>query len=106
MTERAQERRHGERIVLTPPLRARIADAEVRLMDVGMLGARVHSDGPIATDGSTTLRFRWDDEEIAIDCNVVRSDLHPTRDAAAENIFESGVRFAPSGEGAQRLSRM
>jgi sigma-B regulation protein RsbU (phosphoserine phosphatase) len=106
MTERAQERRHGERIVLTPPLHARIADAEVRLMDVGMLGARVHSDAPIAVNGNTTLRFRWDNEEIAIDCNIVRSDLHPARDAAAENIFESGVRFVPTGEGAQRLSRM
>ena len=106
MTERAQERRHGERIVLTPPLRARIADADVRLMDVGMLGARVHSDAPIAVDGNTTLRFEWDEEEIAIDCNVVRSDLNPSREAAAENIFESGIRFVPTGEGAQRLNRM
>src|ERR1051326_7890628 len=103
---RPGDRRHGERIVLTPPLTARIADAEVRLVDVGMLGARVHSDAPIPVDGKTKLRFRWDEEEIAIDCNVVRSDLHPSREAAAENIFESGVRFAATGEGAQRLGRM
>jgi sigma-B regulation protein RsbU (phosphoserine phosphatase) len=106
MTERAQERRLGERIVLTPPLHARIADAEVRLIDVGMLGARVHSDAPIPVNGDTTLRFRWNDEEIAIDCNVVRSDLHPSREAAAQNIFESGVRFVANGDGATRLTRM
>ena len=97
---RPGDRRHGERIVLTPPLNARIADAEVRLMDVGMLGARVHSDAPIPVDGKTTLRFRWDEEEIAIDCNVVRSDLHPSRE------FESGIRFVANGDGAQKLLRM
>ena len=57
MTERrAQERRHGERIVLTPPLHARIADAEVRLMDVGMLGARVHSDAYFGRRNGSTSR--------------------------------------------------
>jgi len=106
MTDRAQERRHGERIVLTPPLRARIADAEVRLMDVGMLGACIHSEAPIAIDGNTMLRFEWNDEEIAIDCNVVRSDRQPSRETTAETFFESGVRFVPTEVGAQRLSRM
>jgi sigma-B regulation protein RsbU (phosphoserine phosphatase) len=107
MTERRlQERRHGERIVLTPPLPARIADADVRLIDVGMHGARVLSEAPIPVNGSATLRFEWHEEEIAIDCSVVRFDLHPAIEAAAANIFESGVQFAPTGEGATRLSRM
>ena len=106
MSDKAQERRHGERIVLTPPLRARIADADVTLVDVGMLGARLYSDAPIPVDGNTTLRFEWNDEEFTIDCNVVRSDLHPSREAAAQNIFESGVRFAANGDGATRLTRM
>jgi sigma-B regulation protein RsbU (phosphoserine phosphatase) len=106
MNERAQERRNGERIMLSPPLRARIAGAEVHLVDVGLLGARLHSDAPIPVDGSTTLRFEWDEEEIAIDCNVVRSDLQPSIEAASPNIFESGVRFAPQGESGARLSRM
>jgi sigma-B regulation protein RsbU (phosphoserine phosphatase) len=101
-----QERRHGERVVLAPPLPARIGDAEVTLVDVGLRGARVQSTQPIAPNGRATLSFRWQDEEIALDCNVVRSDLHPSRDAAPAAIFESGIQFMYDAETASRFTRM
>jgi sigma-B regulation protein RsbU (phosphoserine phosphatase) len=103
---RAQERRHGERVMLAPPLPARIGEAEVTLVDLGMRGARVQSARPIAIDGRATLRFQWQDEEIALDCNVVRSDLHPQRDAAPPAIFESGVQFVHDEETARRFTRL
>lgn len=101
-----QERRHGERVLLAPPLPARLHDRDVVIVDVGVFGARIHSPEPLAADGPAKLTFSWDDDEIAIECNVIRSDLHPTADAGTHAAFEAGVQFLSPPEGHPRFRRM
>jgi phosphoserine phosphatase RsbU/P len=106
MAELVQERRHGERVVLSPPLQCHIRDCEVSIVDLGMLGARVRHDRPLVIDGPAKLTFHWDGEEIALDCNVVRSDLQPSLEAAPESIFETGVQFVHPEQANAHFRRM
>ena len=106
MDRQHQERRHGERVVLTPPLPARIYEREVMLMDVGLFGARLQSPEPLQANGVARLQFDWDDDQITLDCHVVRSDLHPTAETAPAAIFEAGVQFVQSPENVPRFRRM
>src|SRR5512142_2717212 len=93
MAELVQERRQGERVVLSPPLQCSLHGCEVSLVDLGIAGARVRHRAPLAVNGPAKLTFAWDGEEIALDCNVVRSDLQPALEATPEKIFETGVQF-------------
>ena len=68
-----QDRRRAERLLLPSPIAGRMADRDVRIVDIGILGTRVEHDEPLMV-GPHTLRFAWDGEEIEVDCTVVRSD--------------------------------
>jgi phosphoserine phosphatase RsbU/P len=80
-----QDRRRAERLPLPSPLSGRISDRQVRILDIGILGTRVEHDEPLLV-GPQTLRFRFDGEEIAINCTVLRSE-------PSESIFHSGLQF-------------
>lgn len=105
MVDIAQERRHGERVVLSPPLTGRIADAAVTMVDLGMLGARVRHGAPLVA-GVSKLSFQWADEEFELDCNIVRSDLQPSLEASRSNIFETGIRFLNPDAASSKFRRM
>jgi phosphoserine phosphatase RsbU/P len=81
-----QERRKGERLLLTPPISGRVEDRPVRLINIGTLGTTVEHEEPLMVGGSQTLRFQWDGEEIVVDCTVVHSQK-------TDNIFSSGLSF-------------
>lgn len=82
-----QERRKAERLLLSPPIRGRVQNADVRMVNIGSLGITVEHDQPlIVGEAPQTLRFQWDGEEIVVDCTVVHSKK-------ADNIFSSGLRF-------------
>jgi sigma-B regulation protein RsbU (phosphoserine phosphatase) len=106
MADPIQERRHGERVVLSPPLTGRIEGAAVTMVDLGIHGARVRHEGEIPASDTSRLSFEWDGDEITLDCHVVRSDVHPDLEAAAPNIFESGVQFTHPEQGTSRFRRM
>lgn len=106
MAETIQERRHGERVVLSPPLSGRIEGAEVTMVDLGIHGARVRHEGAIPASGPSKLSFEWDGDEITLDCHIVRSDVHPAVEAAAANTFESAVQFVHPEQGNSRFRRM
>ncbi len=81
-----QERRKAERLLLTPPITARVQDHDVRMVNIGVLGITVEHEQPLVAGGPQKLRFQWDGEEIAVDCTV----LHSKKVA---NIFSSGLSF-------------
>ncbi len=81
-----QERRKAERLLLTSPIVGRVQDRHVRLVDIGSLGTTVEHDEPLIVGGPQKLRFRWDGEEIVVDCTVVHSQK-------IANIFSTGLSF-------------
>jgi phosphoserine phosphatase RsbU/P len=68
------ERRRAERLPLSPPVAGRVQDRAVRLLDIGENGTRIEHDEPLIAGGPHELRFRWDGDEIAVDCDVVHSE--------------------------------
>jgi sigma-B regulation protein RsbU (phosphoserine phosphatase) len=81
-----QERRRAERLLLTSPITGRVQDHDVRMIDIGVSGTRVEHDEPLMVGGSQKLRFRFDGEEVTVDCTVVHSDRHA-------GIWSSGLHF-------------
>src|SRR4051812_46893803 len=85
-----QERRTAERIVLSPPVEAHLRDQKVRILDIGPRGIRVENTEPLAVHSAQRITFRWDEDEIAVDCMVARSDIEPSDGL---NIFHTGLEF-------------
>ena len=81
-----QERRRTERLPLVPPIDARLQNHDVRLVDIGALGARVEHDQPLIVGRPDTLRFRWNNEQVGVECAVVHSEMNGGR-------LSSGLRF-------------
>lgn len=84
-----QERRKAERLHIMPPISAEMQDKEVRIVNIGTLGTTVEHDKPLIVGGPHKLRFRWDGEEITVDCTVVHSQK-------TANIFSTGLSFVGS----------
>ena len=89
----AQERRKTDRVVLSPPLRGRVGDHSITMVDLGALGARIRHEEPIEINGPTRLTFDWEGEEVAVECRIVRAQANPEMEIVSPNIFESGLQF-------------
>ncbi len=88
--ERPQERREFQRLNLEPPIPATLGLVAVSILEIGVLGARVHHTAPVDAH-KTELHFRHHDHEISLKCELVRtSEKH---DAYSGTEFESGLRF-------------
>ena len=81
-----QERRRAERLLLSSPIAGQVQDSHVRLIDIGVSGTRVEHDEPLIPGGPQKLCFRWDGEDVIVDCSVVHSEKHGS-------VFSSGLRF-------------
>lgn len=81
-----QDRRRAERLLLSSPISGRVAEHDVRIVDIGILGTRIEHDEPLLV-GPQTLQFQWDGEEIEVDCTILR-----TESSAA--VFHSGLQFS------------
>src|SRR5207244_3421221 len=81
-----QERRKADRLHLTPSIHGRMQENEVRLVNIGVLGTTVEHEKPLIVGGPHKLRFKWDGEEIEVDCTVVHSEQKA-------NIFKTGLSF-------------
>jgi hypothetical protein len=100
-----EERREFQRLRLDPPLAATFGDEDVRLLEVGVLGARMRH-APSLDLARGELRFRWGSDDIAMRCEIVRT-VGPDRAKYAGNGCESGVRFlAALGHSGDRLRDM
>ena len=100
-----EERREFQRLTLDPPMPATFGTSPVSILEVGVLGARVHHAEPLDIKYAE-LRFAYNDVAIALKCELIRtfaSRHSPYPDTGQE----SGLRFlAAIGESGDHLRAM
>ncbi len=102
---RGEERREFQRLQLDPPIPGTFSATAVSLIEVGVLGCRFHHGEPL-TDETGELRFSHYGEEIAMKCEVVRTNDSQHAKYPGSGL-ESGIRFlAAIGESGDRLRTM
>ncbi|HVR44877.1 MAG TPA: PilZ domain-containing protein [Thermoanaerobaculia bacterium] len=93
----SDDRRRLERVQIEEPIRARLGDQEARIVDLGLLGARVEHGRELEVGIETRLEFAWEAEAIAIDVRVTRCAFQPIlSEARSELIYFSGLQFVSS----------
>jgi hypothetical protein len=99
------ERREFQRLTLDPSVPGTFGTTAVSLMEVGVLGSRIHHAAPLGEQYGE-LRFSHGSDEIAMKCEVIRSV--PSQQAKYPGSgVESGLRFlAAIGESGDRLRNM
>ena len=102
--------RRVQRVHLPLPVTARFGSNQVVLVDISVLGARIEHHLPIGTTtgNSADLAFTWDDEDISVDCRVVRSRLERfSTGADGLTIYHTGLEFMdPTYEVRSTLKRI
>lgn len=100
--------RRVQRIHLPQPLVARLGASQVLLVDISTLGARVEHHTPLSAGAFVRFGFKWNDEEIATDCRIVRSRLERfSTGANGLTIYHSGLEFEAVADAMRlRLKRM
>jgi hypothetical protein len=86
--------RRVERVRLAQPLIARLGAAQVVLVDVSILGARVEHHQPLAAGAFSKLTFEWEGRPLTLGCRIVRSRLE--RFSVGSNgltVYHSGLEF-------------
>ena len=90
---RPEERREFQRLQLKHPLPATLGGAQAKLLEIGILGARLEHADPVTSDFAE-LRFN----DVAMKCELVR------RNKPTPAGLESAVRFlAAMGDSGDRL---
>ncbi len=101
-----KERREFQRLQLEKPLTGQFRDRDVRILEIGVLGARIaHTDGCHEGDQGI-LRFDWGTTSVALESQVVRSS--PAAAPEGQSVaHQSGLRFITAiGESDSTLRRM
>jgi hypothetical protein len=100
------DRRRVERVTFSEPHPARLAGQAARLLDLGMLGARIRHEQPIDAGADVTLEFEYDGEAVSARGRVTRCDFQPVlSEARGERIFITAIEFVsadPSSAAAVR----
>jgi hypothetical protein len=100
-----EERREFQRLRLEPSIPGTFAATAVALVEVGVLGARVHHGMPL-DEKNGELRFAYEGEELALRCEVVRT-IDSQNAKYPGSGLESGIRFvAAVGDSGDRLRAM
>jgi len=89
VTQTFKERREFQRLALEEPVTGSFASQQVKIVEIGVLGARVMHEASIEEGTSGSLRFEWNGSEAELDCHVVRTEHAP-----GSHEFVSGLRFA------------
>jgi hypothetical protein len=93
---RPEERREFQRLTLNPSITGTLGSTPVTIIEIGVLGARVHHEG-VLTNEYPKLHFSHAGNDIAIKCEVIRTS----------GTMQSGVRFlAAIGDSGDRLRDM
>jgi hypothetical protein len=86
--------RRVQRVHLAQPILARLGTAQVVLVDLSTLGARIEHHMPLQAGGRARLFFECEDEEISTDCRIVRSRLERfSVGADGLTVYHSGLEF-------------
>lgn len=80
-----EERREFQRLRLDPAIAGTLGTIPVSILEIGVLGARVRHDQPIAQE-FVELQFSSESERIAVRCQVVRT-------LSVASAMQSGLRF-------------
>ncbi|HEX7190314.1 MAG TPA: hypothetical protein VF381_01975 [Thermoanaerobaculia bacterium] len=86
-----EERREFQRLRVDPPIPASYAVTPVSLIEIGVLGARLHHAEKLDRDDGE-LRFSFEGQEIALKCEVVRT-IESQASKYPGSGMESGIRF-------------
>lgn len=103
MKPEVRERREFQRLKLAQPLAAQFGLRAVKVIEIGVPGARIEHEGPIKSNTSASLSFVWAGEPIELEAELVRSTIAkaspsllgtPDNPAAgAHAIYHSGLHF-------------
>ena len=98
---RPEERREFQRLHLTHPIPAALGGTPVKLVEVGILGARVQHAEDIRAEYAE-LRFQHGGDEIAMRCEVVRANTE-SRNAGRETAVRFLAAIGDSGDHLREL---
>lgn len=100
--------RRVQRVHLAQPLLARLGSAQVLLVDISVLGARVEHHVPLAAGGYATFSFLWEGQQIATHCRIVRSRLERfSVGTDGLTVYHAGLEFeAVAADTKARLKAM
>lgn len=86
--------RRVQRVHLPQPLVARLGSAQVAVIDISILGARIEHHSPLIAGAESRLVFTWEGEEIAIACRIARSHIERLNsDGEGLTVYHSGLEF-------------
>ncbi|HVR43160.1 MAG TPA: PilZ domain-containing protein [Thermoanaerobaculia bacterium] len=91
-----RERREFQRLLLPDGVPARFGDDGVRLLEIGVSGARFEHDGREPVGRTSPLRFEWEGEAISLEVEVIRSS--PAADHRDGRLHHVGVLFLGADE--------
>ncbi|MGH9456182.1 MAG: hypothetical protein ACRD2J_00905 [Thermoanaerobaculia bacterium] len=96
-----RERREFQRFHLDEPIEARFGEQPVRLVEIGISGARLEHPDRQPVGRVDRLAFEWKGDSHALHAEVVRSTLAPSAaETDAEAVHHSGVFFVGAAEAA------
>jgi hypothetical protein len=100
-----EERREFQRLTLDPPIPATFGATAVSILEIGVLGSRVHHAEPLDITYAE-LRFSHGENEISLKCELVRT-FSSRHSQYPDTGLESGLRFlAAIGESGDYLRTM
>lgn len=86
--------RRVQRVHLAQPLVARLGSAQVVLVDLSVLGARVEHSVPLIAGALTRLTFDFEGAEMVLECRIVRSRLERfSVGSDGLTVYHSGLEF-------------
>lgn len=103
-----KERRTFQRLKLANPILATVNGVSALILDIGMDGAFIEHYGAVKKGDRFELSFRWQGQELAFTCEVVRTNV--VREATAKGqatVSQSGVSFyQPPATSVEKLKDM
>lgn len=102
---RGEERREFQRLQLDPPIPGTYGATAVSILEIGVLGTRLHHAEPFP-EPRGELRFSYSDHEIAMRGDAVRTSQSSQANYPGAGL-ESGIRFiAAIGDSGDHLRAM
>ncbi|HET7712313.1 MAG TPA: PilZ domain-containing protein [Thermoanaerobaculia bacterium] len=89
------DRRRYARVKLLQPLKGRVADATVFLVDASVCGVRIAHQDPIGSIGETcNLLFSWEGITVTLGCRIRRTTMEkPARSKGEKPLYHSGLEI-------------
>ena len=91
------DRRRIMRIQLGTPIVAKVAKAQVVLLDISAQGARIQHTFPLTRGNEIDLSFQYEDITVDMPCSVIRCKYEKHGERAS---YYSGLRFIDRQDGA------